>query len=116
MTIRIETLGTTDFDDVVDAADEAVAPTHPGEILGHQFMASLGLSASALARELGVPANRITTIINGERRVSADTALRFARFFGTTPELWLNLQDKYDLAIARQTHGSEIECTVRPMG
>ena len=72
--------------------------THPGEILREAFMSPLGLSANALARALGVPANRITAIIATEspRAVTAGTALRLSRYFGTTPELWLNLQIMYD--------------------
>lgn len=70
------------------------------------------LRASELARALGVPTNRITAILNGQRRISADTALRLARHFGTTPELWLNLQDRYDLAATITDHGDEIERTV----
>jgi len=114
MMVRIEQLGTTDFDDVVDKEGAPVAPTQPGDVLQHDFMESLGLTASALARALGVPANRITAIVNGERRVSADTALRLARYFGTTPEFWLNLQSHYDLAISRSEHGDEILREVQP--
>lgn len=113
MTIRIEDLKTTDFAEVVDSAGETVAPTQPGDILRHEFMDPLALSANALARDLGVPTNRVTAILSGHRRISADTALRLARHFGTTPELWLNLQDGHDLAVARQRHGDEIDRTVR---
>ncbi len=88
--------------------------THPGEILHEEFLAPLGMSANALARELRVPPNRITAIVNGTRAVSADTALRLARYFGTTPEFWTNLQAAHDLSLARATSGREIERGVRP--
>jgi addiction module HigA family antidote len=71
------------------------------------------MSAYALAKALRVPLNRITAILAGERGVSADTALRLARFFGTTPEFWINLQGGYDLEVARIEHGSEIVTEVR---
>lgn len=88
-------------------------PIPPGEIL-RQELAELNLSASALARTLSVPPNRITGILGGTRAVSADTALRLARYFGTTPEFWLNLQQAYDLRRARQSAGKEIERQVQP--
>lgn len=74
--------------------------THPGEILKHEFMVPLNLSARAVADALGVPANRITAIINGSREVTADTALRLAAGFGTTPTFWLNLQTQHNLSKA----------------
>ena len=76
-------------------------PVHPGEVLKEEFMKPLGLSANALARTLLVPANRISAIVNAERSVTADTALRLARALGTSPEFWLNLQKQYDLDCAR---------------
>jgi addiction module HigA family antidote len=76
-------------------------PIHPGEVLKEEFMLPLGLSANALARALRVPANRISAIVNGERGVTADTALRLAKALGTTPDFWLNLQKQYDLDCAR---------------
>ncbi|MDN5849096.1 MAG: HigA family addiction module antitoxin [Nitrococcus sp.] len=77
-------------------------------------MEPLGLSAAALARALHVPANRITGLINGQRGLSADTALRLARYFGTTPEFWVRLQAEYDLRQARRTLAEEIERKVSP--
>jgi addiction module HigA family antidote len=76
-------------------------PVHPGEVLKEEFMKPLGLSANALARTLLVPANRVSAIVNAERSVTADTALRLARALGTSPEFWLNLQKRYDLDCAR---------------
>lgn len=73
------------------SSGSGMQPVHPGEILGEE-LDERGLSASALAAALGVPTNRVTGILNGQRGVTADTALRLARYFGTTPQLWLNLQ------------------------
>jgi len=74
---------------------------HPGEHLAEELK-ELGISASEFARKLGVPANRITALLNAQRSITADTALRLARFFGTGPNFWLNLQNLYDLRIAEQ--------------
>ena len=75
-------------------------PPHPGEVLREEYLVPLGLSARALAKSLGVPANRITEIMRGERDVSADTAIRLGRYFKTDPRFWLNLQSAYDLSKA----------------
>lgn len=90
--------------------------THPGEILREEFMIPLGLSANALARALNVPPNRITAIIAAEhpRAITPDTALRLSRYFGTTPELWLNLQQAYDLSATIVQQGAEINAAVQP--
>ena len=88
-------------------------PVHPGEILRDE-LDELGLSASALSKELGVPVNRVTMILNGQRGVSADTALRLARYFGTTPQLWLNLQKTWELRRAENAAGQEIVNCVVP--
>ncbi len=90
--------------------------THPGEVLREEFMGPLGLSANALARALYVPANRITAIIaeHDPRAVTPDTALRLARYLGTSAEFWLNLQAAHDLSRAKEEVGREIEQQVRP--
>ena len=88
-------------------------PVHPGEILRDELDA-LDLSANALANALGVPVNRVTMILNGQRGVSADTALRLARYFGTTPQLWMNLQKTWELRRAEIEAGSEIAERVAP--
>ena len=80
-----------------------LSPVHPGEVLKEEFMTPLGLSANALARALRVPANRISSIVNADRGITADTALRLAKALGTTPDFWLNLQKQYDLDCARDT-------------
>jgi addiction module HigA family antidote len=81
---------------------------HPGEHLSEELTA-LGLSAAALARQLKVPTNRVTEILNSERAITSDTALRLGHFFDTSPEFWLNLQTIYDLRLARQKLGKSIE-------
>jgi len=88
--------------------------THPGEVLSEEFLVPLGLSVNALALALRVPATRIGAIVKGERAVTADTALRLARFFGTSAEFWVNLQAMHDLTKARQQSGNAIERDVRP--
>ena len=94
-------------------ANNGMRPVHPGEILRDELDA-LGLSANALSKALGVPVNRVTTILNGQRDVSADTALRLARYFGTTPQLWLNLQKTWELRRAEIESGREIAERVTP--
>jgi antitoxin HigA-1 len=84
-----------------------VMAIHPGEHLAEEIRA-LNLSAAELARNLNVPTNRITQILNGKRAITGDTALRLAHYFGTTPEFWLNLQSLYDLRMARQKLGNSI--------
>jgi len=88
-------------------------PVHPGEILREE-LDTLGMSANALAKALGVTVNRITMILNGQRGVSADTALRLARYFGTTPQLWLNLQKTWELRRTEVETGREIAERVTP--
>ena len=88
-------------------------PVHPGEVLRDE-LDELGLSANALSRALGVPVNRVTAILNGQRGVSADTALRLARYFGTTPQLWLNLQKTWELRRAEIQTGRAIAEQVAP--
>ena len=96
------------------AATPARVTTHPGEMLAEEFLKPLGLSVNALAIALRVPATRIGAIVKGERSVTADTALRLARFFGTSPEFWVNLQAMHDLTKAKQESGPVIERDVRP--
>ena len=93
-------------------AKNGMRPVHPGEILREELDA-MGLSANSLSKALGVPVNRITMILNGQRGVSADTALRLARYFGTTPQLWLNLQKTWELRRAEIDKGREIAERVR---
>jgi antitoxin HigA-1 len=88
--------------------------THPGEMLNEEFLKPLGMSVNALALGLRVPATRIGAIVKGERSVTADTALRLARFFGTSAEFWINLQAMHDLTKAQTENGVAIERDVRP--
>ena len=88
-------------------------PVHPGEMLADELH-ELGLSANALAGHLAVPTNRITAIVKGQRGVTADTALRLARYFGTTPEFWMSLQQTYELRVAQIESGDEIAAKVKP--
>ena len=89
-------------------------PIHPGEVLLEDFMKPLDLSANRLATELRVPATRIGEIIHGRRGITAETALRLARYFGTSPQLWMNLQSRYDLELAEDEKAAEVERDVRP--
>ena len=86
----------------------ALTPIHPGEHLAEELKA-LGMSAAALARQMKVPTNRITEIVNGQRAITGDTALRLAHFFGTSAEFWLNLQSLYELRIAERKAGRAIK-------
>jgi len=88
-------------------------PIHPGEILREE-MEELNLSARQLAASLHVPTNRVTGILNEQRAITADTALRLARYFGTTPEFWMNLQATYELRRTRFDHGEKISREVQP--
>jgi addiction module antidote protein, HigA family len=87
---------------------------HPGETLREDFLRPLGLSVNRLAIELHVPVTRINDIANCRRSITADTALRLARYFGTSPQFWLNLQVNYDLEVAMDAIGKAIETQVRP--
>ena len=89
-------------------------PPHPGETIKEEYLVPLGMSVNALARELGIGAGRLNDIVRGRRGISADTALRLARYFGATPELWLNLQAFYDLRMAQWKSAREIERHVKP--
>jgi antitoxin HigA-1 len=84
-------------------------PIHPGEVLREEFLVPLGVNAHALAMALKVPAPRINDIVRERRSITPDTALRLARYFGTTPQFWLNLQASYDLKIAERELGSKIK-------
>ena len=92
-----------------------ISLSHPGEILNEEFLKPLEMTINALALALRVPSNRIYAIVEGERGVSPDTALRLARYFDTSAEFWINLQAHYDLESARDQIGDEIEQEVRPL-
>ena len=92
-----------------------LAPIHPGEILLEEFMKPRGLSQNALARALNVPPRRVNEIVLEKRAITADTALRLARYFGTTAEMWTGLQADYDLRLARYEKEEQIERDVEPL-
>ena len=95
-------------------ATERLEPIHPGEILREEFMEPLDLSAHALAMALRVPATRIGEIVRGRRSITPDTALRLARYFRTSPDLWIGLQAEYDLRQAQQLLARDIDRQVEP--
>ena len=91
-------------------------PVHPGEILLKEFLEPLGISQYRVAKDMGVPAPRINEIVHGERSVTADTALRLSRYFGTSERFWLNLQTRYDLEVQKDRLGDRLEREVRVLG
>jgi addiction module HigA family antidote len=88
-------------------------PIHPGEILLEEFLNPLGISQYRLAKDISVPPRRINEIVHGKRAVTADTALRLARYFGTTDQFWLNLQSRYELELERDRLGERLQAEVR---
>src|SRR2546423_14711341 len=116
MSIRREDLdeGRIDLSNVIDSRRVPMKPVHPGAILKHEFLDPLGVSSYRLARDINVPINRITAIVAGRRAITADTALRFARYFGTDAQSWINLQVRYDLAVTRRAAGRRIDREVKP--
>lgn len=96
------------------AMQRDLPPVHPGEQLREEFMKPLGLSAYRLAKDLGVPISRIQALAAERRAVTGDTALRLARYFGTSPQFWLNLQRDYDLQQAEEVAGAEIAARIKP--
>jgi antitoxin HigA-1 len=95
-------------------AETIMPPVHPGEILQEEFLGPLSVSQYQLAKELGVPARRINEIVHGQRRISADTALRLARYFGTSEGFWMNLQARYDLELEKDRISAELD-DIRPL-
>ena len=89
--------------------DEKLHNIHPGEVLKEEFLVPLNISAYRLAKDINIPQTRISEIIHGKRSITADTAIRFSKFFGTTAEFWLNLQNLYDLEEEEKIHASEFE-------
>src|ERR1700716_3608016 len=90
------------------------APAHPGEVLREDFLKPLGMSQYALAKANDVPQIRVSEIVNGKRAITPNTALRLARYFGTSPEFWLGMQATYDLEMARDQIGAKIKALVHP--
>ncbi|MEL7364110.1 MAG: HigA family addiction module antitoxin [Bacteroidota bacterium] len=94
---------------------ELLAPIHPGEILQEEFIEPLGLSQNRVALAIRVPARRINEIVLGKRSVTADTALRLGRYFGTSAQFWINLQGRYDLDVAQDALGEQLDRDVVPL-
>ena len=94
-------------------AAKLLEPIPPGEVLYEEFMKPLGVSINSLAREISVPPNRVSDIVNGKRSITADTALRLGKYFGVSPEVWLGLQADYDLRVAKRTTWLKAEPRVR---
>ena len=92
---------------------KSLTPIHPGEILREEFLAPLGMTPYALAAELHVPRTRVERLVREETAMTPDTALRLARYFGTTPEFWLSIQARYDLEMVREDLDADIE-TIKP--
>src|SRR5437667_11594243 len=95
-------------------AQRRLPPIHPGEILREEFLIPLGISQYRLAKDTSVPPRRINEIVRGSRAISADTALRLARYFGTSERFWLNLQGRYDLEVAKDHLGNRLQREVKP--
>ena len=89
--------------------DKKLNPIHPGEILMEEFLKPIGVSQYRLAKDISVPPRRINEIVHGRRSITADTALRFGRFFGMSPQFWLNLQTRYDLEVTEDLLGNRLE-------
>ncbi len=107
--------GLVDLSDVVEVGARPIAPVPPGAFLREEFLEPLGLTAYRLAKSINVPLTRIAAILSGDRGITADTALRLARFFGTSAEFWLNIQQHYDLARARRAVGKSIDREIEPL-
>ncbi len=114
MSIKREDLdaGRVDFAEVTTG--KRLPPVHPGEILRDDFLEPMKISVYTLAQAIKVPRSRVNDIVLGRRGISADTAFRLARYFGTTPEFWINLQSRYDLDVAERTLRRRIEREVAP--
>jgi addiction module HigA family antidote len=92
-----------------------LTPVHPGEVLAEEFLSPLGVTQYRLAKDTSVPARRVNEIVKGERAITADTALRFAKYFGTSDLFWLNLQARYDLEVQRDRLGRRLETEVHAL-
>ena len=116
MSIRREDVeaGLVDLTDVSDEGQPSRRPTHPGELLRQEYLDPLGITAYRLAKDINVPVNRIAAIVNRRRSITADTALRLARYFGTDAQSWINMQGRYDLEMTRRAAGRRIGREVKP--
>ena len=114
MSFRRENLdsGAIDLSEVTEG--KRLAPVHPGDVLKHEYLEPLDMSVYALAQSLAVPRSRMNEIVQGHRAVTAETALRLGRFFGTSADFWLGLQAAYDLEVARLAVGERVKIEVQP--
>ena len=115
MTIRFDALAKTGLTEVLSRPRKRLELVHPGRLLRSEFMEPHGLTANALAVALHVPPNRITAILKGQLAITADTALRLSRFFGTTPDFWVNLQKDHELRVAKAAVQEAIDAEVEPL-
>jgi antitoxin HigA-1 len=97
------------------AMPKKMKPIHPGEILLEEFLSPMGLSQYRVAKDISVPARRINEIVHGKRAISADTALRLSRYFGTTERFWMNLQGRYDLEVEKDRLGARLDKEVQSL-
>jgi len=97
------------------AKPRTLIPIHPGDILLHQFLEPLKLSQNQLARDIDVPATRVNDIVNGNRPITVDTAIRLSRYFGNSSQFWLNLQQRFDLMVAERELGSTLDKKIQPL-
>jgi antitoxin HigA-1 len=116
MNIRRDHLdaGKVDLADVIDKRRGPIRACPPGDVLLTEFLKPMNLSAYRLAKDINVPLNRVAGILAGKRAITADTALRLARYFGTDAQSWINLQARYDLELTRQASGRRIDREVKP--
>jgi addiction module HigA family antidote len=99
----------------MNETEEKIPPIHPGEVLLEEFLRPMGISSYRLAKEAGMPLTRVRAIIHGKRGISAETALRLSRYFGTTAKMWMNLQVSYDLDMELDRLGSRLLDEVKPL-
>ena len=116
MSIRREDVeaGLVDLSDVIDHSRPRMKPLHPGTLLRKEYLEPLGITAYRLAKDIGVPQNRVLAILGGKRAITTDTALRLARYFGTDAQSWINLQTHYELEVAQRTVAKRIAREVKP--
>jgi addiction module HigA family antidote len=116
MSIRRDDLdaGRVELSDVIDKRRAPMRPYPPGSVLRTEFLKPMKLTAYRLAKDINVPLNRVAGILAGKRAITADTALRLARYFGTDAQSWINLQARYDLEMTRQASGRRIDHEVKP--
>ncbi len=114
MTIKREDIDSHQFDFSEVTTGKRLPPIHPGEILREEFLKPMTLSVYEFANTINVPRSRANDIVRGRRAITTDTALRLARYFGTTPEFWINLQSRYDLDVADRDLRKRIEKEVTP--